>query len=278
MSKENYKKRHELVIMLGKQGLSFREIADKTGYHENHVRKLLIDYGIRKQRWRVNRDRTPAAIELIKNGYTAKEIATELGYKSANSIYVIAKKNGLHVTSLCERKVEIVRPLRESGMSVNEIARQTGLSAENVLFICKRLGINKPVISPGVGRGELRRCKRCGKEFECSPTHNKMYCSKACERVRFDDARRMRKRKTQIIEEGITLHKLYQRDGGRCSICGGMTSWESYRIINGKKCVNGSYPSIDHVMPLSLGGSHTWENVRLACYKCNMIKGARQIG
>ena len=37
--------------------------------------------------------------------------------------------------------------------------------------------------------------------------------------------------------------------------------------------VGGEYPSIDHVVPLSKGGTHTWDNVHLAHKRCNMVKG-----
>ena len=32
------------------------------------------------------------------------------------------------------------------------------------------------------------------------------------------------------------------------------------------------YPTIDHRVPISLGGDHTWENVALACRRCNREK------
>ena len=34
-------------------------------------------------------------------------------------------------------------------------------------------------------------------------------------------------------------------------------------------------PSLDHVVPLSLSGAHTPENVRLAHVRCNTAKGNR---
>ena len=34
------------------------------------------------------------------------------------------------------------------------------------------------------------------------------------------------------------------------------------------------YPTCDHVVPLSKGGDHTYENIRLACWACNTAKGA----
>ncbi len=32
---------------------------------------------------------------------------------------------------------------------------------------------------------------------------------------------------------------------------------------------------VDHIMPLSVGGSSTFENLCLACYRCNEFKGPR---
>lgn len=32
------------------------------------------------------------------------------------------------------------------------------------------------------------------------------------------------------------------------------------------------YPSIDHIIPISKGGAHTWENVQVAHFECNPNK------
>jgi 5-methylcytosine-specific restriction endonuclease McrA len=37
------------------------------------------------------------------------------------------------------------------------------------------------------------------------------------------------------------------------------------------------YGSIDHVLPVSKGGTHTWNNVRLAHRGCNMAKRDRTV-
>jgi 5-methylcytosine-specific restriction endonuclease McrA len=34
-------------------------------------------------------------------------------------------------------------------------------------------------------------------------------------------------------------------------------------------------PSLDHIVPVSLGGTHTWANVQLAHLRCNVSKGNR---
>ncbi|WP_210434349.1 HNH endonuclease [Virgibacillus sp. SK37] len=37
------------------------------------------------------------------------------------------------------------------------------------------------------------------------------------------------------------------------------------------------YPSIEHVIPISKGGTHTWDNVKLAHRKCNNLKSDKVI-
>jgi 5-methylcytosine-specific restriction endonuclease McrA len=50
---------------------------------------------------------------------------------------------------------------------------------------------------------------------------------------------------------------IFARDGHRCQYCGGAAE------------------SIDHVIPRSRGGEHTWDNVVAACRPCNVRKRDR---
>ena len=50
---------------------------------------------------------------------------------------------------------------------------------------------------------------------------------------------------------------VFARDGHRCQYCGAAAE------------------SIDHVIPRSKGGPHTWDNVVAACRPCNVRKGDR---
>lgn len=54
---------------------------------------------------------------------------------------------------------------------------------------------------------------------------------------------------------------LYARDKGVCGIC--------------VRAVPFSEASVDHVIPISRGGQHSWDNVRLTHIRCNMRKGSR---
>ena len=74
----------------------------------------------------------------------------------------------------------------------------------------------------------------------------------------------------------IDIASLYERDKGICHICGKTTDWSDCRYTDsGRFVCCYSYPTIDHVKPLALGGTHTWDNVKLACFICNCSKGAR---
>ncbi len=55
----------------------------------------------------------------------------------------------------------------------------------------------------------------------------------------------------------LSRRAVFLRDGGRCQYCGAKAE------------------SIDHVIPRSRGGEHTWENVVAACERCNTAKRDR---
>jgi len=55
-----------------------------------------------------------------------------------------------------------------------------------------------------------------------------------------------------------TRRFVWKRDGGRCRNCGSTTRLH-----------------FDHIIPRSLGGASTAENIELLCERCNLRKGAR---
>ena len=68
----------------------------------------------------------------------------------------------------------------------------------------------------------------------------------------------LRRARVKGSPEAVLIDRsvIYKRDGGRCHICG--------------LRVSGARFHIDHLVPLSHGGSHTPENVALAHPKCNL--------
>ena len=103
---------------------------------------------------------------------------------------------------------------------------------------------------------------------------NSKYCSTACMNKQ-NDYRKSLVRKRRVDANGkvdtIGLPKLFKRDNGMCHICGGACDYNDYHIDNGSFYAHGSYPSVDHVIPIAKGGTHTWDNVMLAHMKCDSV-------
>jgi 5-methylcytosine-specific restriction endonuclease McrA len=74
--------------------------------------------------------------------------------------------------------------------------------------------------------------------------------------------------KLQLPADDIRPGDVYERDGWACNIC-------SEPVDRDLSWPDPMSPSLDHVLPLSLGGHHTMENVALAHLSCNVRKGNR---
>lgn len=78
--------------------------------------------------------------------------------------------------------------------------------------------------------------------------------------------------------DDIDLGELIRRDGGRCHICGKKVGKrEKFGKARGKWKDRRDYPTVDHIVPISRGGTHTWDNVKLAHLSCNAKKGGKLV-
>ena len=121
-------------------------------------------------------------------------------------------------------------------MNCSEIAKEYGMSQERVYRRARKLGIKLETKWTG---GHWRR-------------RAEHYGCKA-----FDDS--------------ITLTALFHKENGVCAICGKPVDVTD--INDGH--IGRRYPTLDHVVPLSKGGTHTWDNVQLAHMSCNAGKRDR---
>lgn len=71
-----------------------------------------------------------------------------------------------------------------------------------------------------------------------------------------------------VHADRISPREVYDRDEWFCGICG--ESIDSSLSYPHPKSV-----SLDHVVPISKGGAHTFDNVRAAHWLCNTRRGAR---
>lgn len=271
------------AIEIVENGGSYADAAAVTGYCVDYVRQICTKTGTRKTKFKTTPERTSKAIEMIKSGYTAKAIAEALNYSSQNTVYNICRREKLKIHANSKRDETIV-DMRKSGCTISYIANKLNITEAIVYGVCKKNGINARLetIKHGTeGREEWRICERCGKPYFAYINSNKKYCSKTCEKAngheRNDIIRRRLKNKL-MIDTDISLAKIYERFNGKCCICGGVCDYNDYIIKNGKKCVRAHYPSIDHIIPLSKGGAHTWNNVQLAHIGCNARKGVNVSG
>lgn len=72
-------------------------------------------------------------------------------------------------------------------------------------------------------------------------------------------ASKRRDRRCRDCMEAIPLDEVYRRFNAKCALC--------------HRHVPRAHASIDHIIPVSRGGRHSWENVQLAHRRCNHLKG-----
>jgi len=117
-------------------------------------------------------------------------------------------------------------------------------------------------------------CAECGTSFK-SKTASRKNCSDQCMK-RYNNSTKTHARRKQILENGqverIPLDMLVKRDKGICHICNGQCDYKDYWKQGTTYIAGEKHPSIDHVIPISKGGTHTWDNVKLAHKDCNTFK------
>lgn len=112
-------------------------------------------------------------------------------------------------------------------------------------------------------------CLECAKEFS-APYGDKrrVFCSKPCS---LKAARRIARKKHRAVlkaarVENVSPTRVFMRDGWRCQSCGTKTP----------RAKRGTYddraPELDHIVPLSLGGDHSYQNTQCLCRRCNAAK------
>lgn len=132
-----------------------------------------------------------------------------------------------------------------------------------------------------IKRTRVVACANCGEEFTTTNAA-KRYCKPECANRKMnhdkETKRRIRLKQNGAIDWSITLDRLIKRDKSVCHICGRRCDKKDKWIdANGTTICGNNYPSIDHINPVSKGGTHTWDNIKLAHRGCNTAKSCNEI-
>jgi 5-methylcytosine-specific restriction endonuclease McrA len=112
------------------------------------------------------------------------------------------------------------------------------------------------------------KCIECGSSFTTNRYSTKRkYCSPPCSSRAAHRHRRHLERAAQRMGELFTTREIADRDGWRCHIC-------HLPIPDRRTWTNSDDdPTIDHLVPLSMGGAHVRVNVAIAHRICNSRRG-----
>lgn len=159
---------------------------------------------------------------------------------------------------------------------------QEYLNGATTYFLGEKYGVDHSTISKwmrslghfrGRGNGLSRNltCSVCGQLFTTTRS-NEIYCSECRKQLERNNEYRHRARRYGVeYDPSITLQSALSRLGMTCALCGG----ECDQSDRTSQYVGAKYPTIDHIQPMSMGGSHTWGNVQIAHMLCNSKKGVQ---
>lgn len=199
-----------------------------------------------------------------------KRIAEIVGAPTSSVWQILNRKYGishyLPKQSRMARNQRIIE-LRSQGISTYEIASAIGLNHATVSQILRENGM-------GVGRGHGNVKKVNAARHDAaiakygSEAAWKRHKSEKPWKHSYERWQYWCSKTGAEYDKTVTLPALLRRDGYTCSSCGIECTKDDKRYGN----VGPTYPTMDHIVPLSKGGSHTWDNVQVMCFSCNIAK------
>lgn len=258
------------LIELIKKGLHRQEIAAEFGVNVVTVDKRMKKLGIYAEP--LPNKGNPASLKIsVTYGvcwHYVKSHDDKIKSKSDDFIYLESKTDTKKMRLKCRHCGEIVEKLSSAirkGSFRCEHCYQKELEQ-------KKLTENRiELIHFFYALTEHKKskfCATCGNEFHSQSMFAK-YCSAKCKRKTNSNSYRSRAKKYGVYyESGITRIKVIKRDKYICQICGKKCDPNDLRWGT----LGPDFPTLDHVIPLAKGGSHTWNNVQCACGMCNSYK------
>lgn len=248
-----------LVVMLRTVGnLRCCEITDITGYNSSSVGQIIARRGLVDKRRRRDIDET--ILDVIEAEYLSGASTYELGGKYGVCHQTISKwmkqrghSRGNDFSNKSDEFKQWVAEIHGSSFTV--------INYENRRHVTIQCNICGHTFTRQARKSTSIRCPICYEHYmlENHPKHRHHGSGNSLKRARKYGA---------TIERGITLKKVFDRDDRICQICGCICDWSDITPSS----IGPKYPTIDHVIALVNGGSHTWDNVQLAHHICNSKK------
>lgn len=159
------------------------------------------------------------------------------------------------------------------------------------LLRIKKAKWQKSYESKTSGNKSYKQCNHCNTNFVymvargCPPRyclkckdlvfkkHKNNFRSKKRKLGFLTDSYRKKARKYNCeYDPSVSWQKVFDRDNWICKICGIKTP----KHLRNKNKPNS--PELDHIIPLSKSGGHTWKNVQCSCRMCNSKKSNKIFG
>lgn len=119
----------------------------------------------------------------------------------------------------------------------------------------------------------IKECEECGREY--SPYWGyQAFCSQTCSKrnhTRRTNNKRDWRIKGQIVDR-VDAIKVFERDGWYCQLCGRKTPRKN------RGTTKANAPELDHIIPVSKDGEHSYKNTQCACRQCNIEKSNAELG
>lgn len=236
--------------------------------HQNNVRTL--DEWQSRLSIKSNDQFKVVDVFIVENeGKLFKAECNKCGYQFIKNVHYL-RKSALHKKTtpcpICKQKQkELDKQQAQLNKEIKEVEHY---------YVSTFLNVRKPV---ELNHFKTKNCENCGLEI-IATSRNTKYCS-LCKTIKAKNKTntRLQRMISRPHDNNIELKTLFKRDNGICYLCGNKCSFDDYHWTNGFKVVQNHYPTVDHVLAIANGGTHTWDNVKLACFSCNSKKGKKNL-
>lgn len=254
-----------LAVKLYQEGLSYNQITKHVKPGKDAVKNYLKSLGlIRISNKEKGKNQTEKTCRHCKKKFkTYNKKALYCSRKCKNQSNVIWTK---------EKIITEIRFISDNG-TASSIGRETLCTVARRMFGSWEEACRVAEVKPRTHINET--CNWCGNAIEEKADRLINYCSEECSdaanKQRWVDNRNKRRLVIDVSSESIKPEDVFIRDKWICQIC--------RRKINPQlKHPHPRSKSIDHIVPLSLGGTHERKNVQAAHLGCNARKGNREVG